>query len=185
MLRFASEDVGLADPQALVQALAAFQTVERVGMPEAELALAQAAVYLALAPKSNAATIAYEAAKRDVREERTYPVPLHLRNAPTPLMRDLKHGEEYLYPHDHPGAVVAQTYFPPELADRRYYRPTDRGLELELARRRDWIDRFRRARTLIDRGAGEEVREPDSARSEAAKPPREGVSAAGIEEDAP
>jgi len=161
MVRFASEDVGLADPEALAQAVAAFAAVERLGMPEGALALAQAAVYLALAPKSNAITHAYGAAVRDVREERSYPVPFHIRNAPTPLMRELGYGDEYLYPHDHPEAVVAQRCLPPELSDRRYYRPTPRGLEKELAKRIDWIAGYRRA---IELGRGAPApKDPDGA----------------------
>ncbi len=150
LVRFASEDVGLADPQALAQAVAAFQAVDFIGMPEGALALAQACVYLALAPKSNALCEAYGAATRDIAERPSYPVPIHLRNAPTPLMKELGYGREYRYPHEFANALVLQSYLPPELEDRAYYRPTARGFEAELSRRREFIDRYRR---LLARGA--------------------------------
>jgi len=135
LVRAASEDIGLADPQALVVAIAAQQAVHFVGMPEGALALAEAVVYLALAPKSNALYQAYSAAQRDVAETRDEPVPLHLRNAPTRLMRELGYGREYRYAHDEPNAIGIQDYFPERLTGRRYYRPTDRGFEGELAER--------------------------------------------------
>jgi putative ATPase len=152
LVRFASEDVGLADPAALAQAVAATQAVELIGMPEGALALAQAAVYLALAPKSNALYMAYGAVQRDIAERRTYPVPLHIRNAPTPLMKALGYGERYEYPHDAPEALVGQRYLPEELAGRRYYEPTPRGAEQELGRRLEWI---RRVRGELARARGE------------------------------
>jgi putative ATPase len=145
LVRFASEDVGLADPQALPQALAAFEAARVIGMPECDCALAQACVYLALAPKSNALVHAYGLVKEDIRQERAYPVPLHIRNAPTPLMKALGYGERYRYSHEEPGAIGTQSYLPPELAGRRYYEPTPRGAEAELGRRVAWIRAYREA----------------------------------------
>ncbi|CAA9577637.1 MAG: Replication-associated recombination protein RarA [uncultured Thermomicrobiales bacterium] len=135
LVRFASEDVGLADPTALPLAMAAQQAVHFLGLPEASLALAELTVHLALAPKSNAVYAAYKAAQADVAETRNDPVPLHLRNAATGLMRDLGYGDGYKYAHDFEGGVVAQQNLPENLAGRRYYRPTDRGHEAELGRR--------------------------------------------------
>ena len=135
LVRFASEDVGNADPQALLLTLAAKEAYDFLGSPEGELALAQATLYLALAPKSNAAYAAYNEARADVEAAPAEPVPLHIRNAPTGLMKDLGYGEGYRYAHDAPDARVAQTHLPESLRDRQYYRPVDRGLEAELARR--------------------------------------------------
>ncbi len=135
LVRFASEDVGLADPQALPLAMAAQGAVHFLGLPEGALALAELAVYLALAPKSNAVYRAYGAARDDVARTRNDPVPLHLRNAPTSLMRGLGYGEGYKYAHDHEGGIVGQQNLPENLAGRRYYEPTDRGAEVELGRR--------------------------------------------------
>jgi putative ATPase len=132
MVRFASEDIGLADPQALHIALLSQQAVHFLGLPEGELALAEAATYLACAPKSNATYVAYGRAKKDVLEKGALPVPLHIRNAPTRLMADLGYGRGYQYPHDHPGAIVEQDYFPQELGRRVYYQPTQRGLEKRI-----------------------------------------------------
>jgi len=111
MIRFASEDVGMADPQALPIAVSAMQAFHFVGLPEGTLALAQAAVYLATAPKSNALYVAYQGVERDVREAPNMPVPLHIRNAPTSLMKDLGYGEDYKYPHDYPDHFVARSTF--------------------------------------------------------------------------
>jgi len=135
MIRFASEDVGLADPQALGIALAAFEAWEKVGPPEAELALAEAAVYLASAPKSNALYVAEKAVKTEIEESGAQPVPLHIRNAPTTLMKDLGYSRGYLYPHNHPGAWVKQAYLPEKVKSRVYYRPTGRGFEKEIKAR--------------------------------------------------
>jgi putative ATPase len=135
LVRFASEDVGNADPAALTLTLAARDAYDFLGSPEGELALAQATLYLALAPKSNAVYVAFGAAKTDVAERPTEPVPLHIRNAPTSLMRDLGYGAGYQYAHDAPGARVEQEHLPESLRGRQYYRPTDRGLEADLARR--------------------------------------------------
>src|SRR5512132_1937700 len=135
LVRFASEDVGNADPQALTLTLAAKEAYDFLGSPEGELALAQATLYLALAPKSNAVYVAHNEARDDVRERPAEPVPLHIRNAATGLMKGLGYGRGYQYAHDAPGARVDQEHLPEALRDRRYYRPTDRGLEAELARR--------------------------------------------------
>jgi putative ATPase len=144
LVRFASEDIGNADPQALALTLAAKDAYDFLGSPEGELALAQATLYLALAPKSNAAYVAFNEAKADVHERPAEPVPLHIRNAPTGLMRDLGYGSGYQYAHDAPEARVEQEHLPEALRDRRYYRPVDRGLEAELGRR---LAEWRRWRT--------------------------------------
>ena len=139
MVVFAAEDVGNAEPQALPVAVAAKEAVHFVGLPEGRLPLAQAATYLATCPKSNAATRAMIAASTEVRESGALPVPLHLRNAPTLLMRGLGYGEGYEYPHAHPDALVAQDYLPDALRGRRYYEPTERGHEREIGERlRHW-----------------------------------------------
>jgi putative ATPase len=135
LVRFASEDIGNADPAALGLALAAKDAYHFLGSPEGELALAQATAYLALAPKSNAVYVAFGEATADVRERPAEPVPLHLRNAPTGLMAGLGYGKGYQYAHDAPGARVDQAHLPPALRDREYYRPTDRGLEADIGRR--------------------------------------------------
>ena len=134
LIRMAVEDIGLADPRALRVALDACETYERLGSPEGELALAQAALYLAVAPKSNAAYTAYNRARELVRNDQSRPVPEHLRNAPTKLMKDLGYGREYRYAHDEPGAYAAgETYFPDGMATPSLYQPTDRGLEAKIA----------------------------------------------------
>jgi putative ATPase len=139
LVRFASEDVGNADPQALLLTLAAKEAYDFLGTPEGELALAQATLYLALAPKSNAAYVAYNEARADVDAAPAEPVPLHIRNAPTGLMKELGYGKGYQYAHDAPDARVHQEHLPDSLRGREYYRPVDRGLEAELARRlADW-----------------------------------------------
>ena len=135
IVRFASEDVGNADPQALAVAVAAKEAVHFIGMPEGNTALAQAAVYLATAPKSNAVYRAYGQAATDAHREAADPVPLHLRNAPTRLMKDLDYGKGYRYAHDEPEAVAAMSCLPPSVAGRRYYEPTARGFEKEIGRR--------------------------------------------------
>jgi putative ATPase len=135
MIRFASEDVGLADPHALPLALAAFDTWEKLGPPEAELALAEATVYLATAPKSNALYIAEKAVKNEIETSGNHPVPLHIRNAPTRLMKRLGYSRGYLYPHNYPGAWVDQEYLPRKIHNKIFYRPTGRGLEKEIKER--------------------------------------------------
>lgn len=134
VLRMASEDIGNADPRGLSIAIDAWQTYQRLGSPEGELALAQAIVYLACAPKSNAVYTAFAAAMQDAKESGSLEVPLHLRNAPTRLMKALDYGKEYRYTHNEPDAYAAgETYFPSELGDRRYYHPVPRGLEIQIA----------------------------------------------------
>ena len=133
LIRMATEDIGNADPRALEIALNAWETQERLGSPEGELALAQALVYLACAPKSNAVYIAYKNALEDAKAGGTLSVPLHLRNAPTSLLRSLQHGKNYRYDHDEPNAfATGQTYFPEELGEKQYYYPVERGLEIKI-----------------------------------------------------
>jgi putative ATPase len=134
VVRMASEDVGNADPRALDLALAAWDVQERLGSPEGELAVAQAIVYLAVAAKSNAVYTAFGAAMEDARRAGSLEVPVHLRNAPTRLMKELGYGRAYRYAHDEPDAYAAgETYFPEALGERRYYHPVDRGLETKIA----------------------------------------------------
>jgi putative ATPase len=134
LIRMASEDIGLADPRALRLALDAAEVYERLGSPEGELALAQCAVYLAVAPKSNAVYKAFNEAKAFVKQDGTRPVPLHLRNAPTRLMKDLDHGKNYRYAHDEEGGFAAgEHYFPDGVAPPAFYRPVSRGLEIKIA----------------------------------------------------
>ncbi len=138
LVRMAMEDIGLADPHALALTVAAQQAYHFLGSPEGELALAQAAIYLALAPKSNRAYEGLAHARAAARDAPGLPVPLHLRNAPTGLMKDLGYGEGYRYDHAEQDGVARQTYLPDSLAGRRFYVPTERGLEAELARRLEW-----------------------------------------------
>jgi putative ATPase len=146
LVRFASEDVGNADPQALVVAVAAKDAVHFIGMPEGNNALAQAAIYLATAPKSNAVYLAYSEAAGDAHRQAADPVPLHLRNAPTRLMKDLNYGRDYQYAHDERDAIAAMDCLPESLAGRKYYRPTERGFEKELKRRLDAWERIKAER---------------------------------------
>jgi putative ATPase len=134
IVRMASEDIGNADPRALALVMNAWDVQERLGSPEGELALAQAIVYLACAPKSNAVYMAYNQARRDAAEFGSLDVPLHLRNAPTKLMKELGYGDRYRYAHDEPEAYAAgERYFPDEMPERHYYRPVPRGLEIKIA----------------------------------------------------
>ena len=135
MIRFASEDIGNADPQALVVAVAAKDAAHFIGMPEGNNALAQAAIYLATAPKSNAVYTAYNNAAADAHREAAEPVPLHLRNAPTKLMKELNYGKDYQYAHEEADAIADMECLPPSLAGKTYYNPTDRGFEKEIKRR--------------------------------------------------
>ena len=147
LVRFATEDVGLADPDALPLAVAAQQAVHFLGMPEGALALAELSIYLALAPKSNAVYRAYGAAANDVATTRNDPVPIHLRNAPTRFMKELGYGRGYRYAHDFDGGVVGQQNLPDNLLGRSYYEPTDRGFERELT------DRLARVRAIYARSS--------------------------------
>jgi putative ATPase len=152
LVRMASEDVGLADPRALQITLEAWQAHDRLGSPEGDLALANAVVYLACAPKSNAVYVAYNEAVADVATFGTLDVPLKLRNAPTRLMKDQGYGQDYRYAHDEPGGYVAgERYLPDEMPDRRYYRPVDRGLEIRIG---EALARLR-ARYNTGRSSGE------------------------------
>jgi putative ATPase len=138
----ASEDIGLADPRALRMTLDAAEVFERLGSPEGELALAQAAVYLAVAPKSNATYVAFKAVQRFVKQDSSRPVPMELRNAPTTLMKGLGMGAGYRYAHDEPDAFAAGARYLPEGVDERFYEPTDRGLEGKIAEK---LSRLREA----------------------------------------
>jgi len=135
LVRFASEDIGNADPRALSLALAAKEAYHFLGSPEGELALAQCVVYLATAAKSNAVYVAFNEARADVASAPAEPVPLHIRNAPTSLMAELGYAQGYKYAHDYQGAHIEQDYLPERLRGRTYYRPTDRGLEAEIRKR--------------------------------------------------
>ncbi len=147
VVRMASEDIGNADPRALQLALNAWDTQERLGSPEGELAIAQAVVYLAIAPKSNAVYMAYKAAMQAARDSGSLEVPVHLRNAPTRLMKELGYGKHYRYAHDEPEAYSAgETYFPDELGEQQYYHPVDRGLEIKIR------DKLKRLKNLDRRG---------------------------------
>jgi putative ATPase len=148
LVRFASEDIGNADPQALTVATAAKDAVHFIGMPEGNTALAQAVIYLATAPKSNAVYIAYSEAARDAHRDVAQPVPLHLRNAPTKLMKDLAYGKGYRYAHDEADAVADMSCLPSALEGRKYYEPTERGFEKEIKRRLDgWAEIKKKRRT--------------------------------------
>jgi putative ATPase len=132
----AVEDIGLADPRGLEIALAAAETYERLGSPEGELAIAQAVVYLAVAPKSNALYTAYNAARAFVQGDASRPVPMHLRNAPTRLMKDLGYGAGYRYAHDEPeGYAAGERYFPEGMSSPRFYEPSDHGVEARIRER--------------------------------------------------
>jgi len=135
LVRFASEDVGMADPQALVIAMAAQQAVHFIGMPEGNLVLAEAAVYLATAPKSNSLYEAYSRAEKEVKQGPSESVPLHLRNPVTPLMKDVGYGKGYKYAHDYPGHFVEQQNLPESLQDKKYYTPSDQGYEKQVITR--------------------------------------------------
>jgi putative ATPase len=146
LVRMASEDIGLADPRALRMALDAAETYERLGSPEGELALAQVVVFLAMAPKSNAVYSAYNAVRAFIAKDSTRPVPLHLRNAPTKLMKDLDYGSGYRYAHDEPGGFAAgENYWPDKLTPQRFYQPVDRGLELRIGERLQELRRLNEA----------------------------------------
>jgi putative ATPase len=146
MVRFASEDIGNADPQALAVALAAKESYHFLGTPEGELALAQAALYLACAPKSNAVYAALGRVRREIKDSGAQPVPHHLRNAPTRLMKQLGYGAGYRYAHDEPEAQVLQEHLPDKLRGKRFYLPTDRGFEKTIRERLAYWARLREAR---------------------------------------
>ncbi|MDO6442439.1 replication-associated recombination protein A [Marinobacter sp. 2_MG-2023] len=141
LVRIASEDIGNADPRALQLSMEAWDAQERLGSPEGELALAQAVTYLALAPKSNAVYKAFNRCMADIREDPDYEVPVHLRNAPTKLLKSMGHGDSYRYAHDEEYAFAAgESYLPDAIHQRRYYEPVDRGLEIKLSEKRQRLD---------------------------------------------
>lgn len=141
LVRIASEDIGNADPRALQLSMDAWDAQERLGSPEGELALAQAVTYLALAPKSNGVYKAFNQCMADIRNDPDYEVPVHLRNAPTKLMKSLGHGDDYRYAHDEPdGFAAGESYLPEAVHGRRYYQPVNRGLEIKLGEKRQRLD---------------------------------------------
>jgi putative ATPase len=153
LTRMAVEDIGLADPRALQMATEAWDAYDRLGSPEGDLALAQVVIYLASTAKSNAAYMAFNAARSDVGEYGTQDVPLHLRNAPTKLMKQLGYGKQYRYDHDAEGGIaLEQTGFPDALGERVYYAPVERGLELKLKQK---LDALRAAREQARAAAGD------------------------------
>ncbi len=137
MVIFAAEDIGNADPQALQLAVACKEAVHFVGLPECYLPLAQTTIYLACAPKSNSAYLAYKKADEDVKKYGALPVPLHLRNPATPFLQKMGYGKNYKYPHDYPGHFVKENYFPEKLGKRKYFEPTEQGFEKKL---KEWIE---------------------------------------------
>jgi putative ATPase len=143
LVRFAVEDIGLADPDALLQAIAAWETYERLGSPEGELALAQCVIYLGTAPKSNAAYRALQAAQAAAEETGSLMPPKHILNAPTRLMKDLGYGKDYAYDHDAPDAFSGQDYFPEGMARQAFYQPVERGFEREIRKRLDYWAKLR------------------------------------------
>ena len=155
LIRMASEDIGLADPRALRMALDAAEVYERLGTPEGELTLAQCVVYLAMAPKSNAVYKAYNEARALVKKEGTRPVPMHLRNAPTKLMKQLDYGKGYRYAHDEEdGFAAGETYFPDGMPEPHFYRPVERGLEIRIAEK---LRQLKARNAAQPRGGADEV----------------------------
>src|SRR5438552_13232338 len=150
LVRFASEDIGNADPQALTVAVAAKDAVHFIGMPEGNTALAQAAIYLATSPKSNAVYEAYSHAAEDAHRDVAQPVPLHLRNAPTKLMKDLEYGKGYKYAHNEADAIADMSCLPSALEGRKYYEPRERGFEKEIKRRLDGWEEIKKKRRTTD-----------------------------------
>ncbi|HHN67037.1 MAG TPA: replication-associated recombination protein A, partial [Thermopetrobacter sp.] len=146
IIRMAAEDIGLADPQALPLTIAAAETYDRLGSPEGELALAEAVVYLATAPKSNAVYKAFGAAMQAARKTGSLMPPKIILNAPTKLMKELEYGAGYLYDHDQPDAFSGQDYFPPDMGRQTFYEPVERGFEREIGKRLAWWARLRKQR---------------------------------------
>ncbi len=151
LVRFASEDVGLADPNALVQAIAAKDAVHFLGMPEANVHLAQLVVYLATAPKSNSLETAYNKAAKDAQKTSHLGVPMHIRNAPTKLMKDLDYGKDYKYSHDYENAYSFQKYFPNKMNEKIYYKPSRFGFEKEIKKRLDWWKKLKEKQEKSDK----------------------------------
>jgi putative ATPase len=143
LVRFASEDIGLADPQALVQAIAVKEAVHFLGMPEANTALAQLVVYLGTAPKSNALYTAYKKARDDAHKTSHYGVPMHIRNAPTKLMKKLDYGKDYHYDHAHENGYYYQKCFPEAMKETEYYQPSKFGFEKEVRKRLEWWQKLK------------------------------------------
>ena len=150
LIRFAVEDIGLADPQAIVQAMAGTETYERLGSPEGELALAQVVIYLGTAPKSNAGYKAYGAARRSAKETGSLMPPMHILNAPTRMMKDIGYGKGYQYDHDAEDGFSGQNYFPDGMPRQRFYNPPERGFERELVKRLDYWAKLRAKRQQTD-----------------------------------
>jgi putative ATPase len=144
LVRFASEDIGLAEPEALNHAIAAWQSYERLGTPEGELAVATLVLYLATAPKSNAAYMAFKAAMRAAEDTGSLMPPKHILNAPTGLMKDIGYGDGYVYDHDTPEGFSGQNCFPEEMARQQFYHPVERGFERDIKKRLDWWEKIRR-----------------------------------------
>ena len=144
MVRFASEDIGLADPSALNITVSAKNAFEFIGPPEGYLAILEAAVYLALAPKSNSLYKAYKNIEYDIDQHQALPVPLHIRNAPTRLMKEAGYSKGYKYPHDYEDAIVSQSFLPDNLKSRKYYNPVERGFEKELKERLKKISEYKK-----------------------------------------
>jgi putative ATPase len=147
LIRFASEDIGLADPNALVQAITAHQTYTMLGSPEGELAISNAVIYMATAPKSNAGYVAYSQSKKCAEFYGSLPPPKRIRNAPTKLMKELNYGEGYIYDHDMENAFSGDNFFPDELSRKKFYRPVERGFEREIKKRVDWFDKVRKKKS--------------------------------------
>ncbi len=143
IVRFASEDVGMADPRALEMAIAAYQACHFIGVPECNVNLTQAVVYMALAPKSNAMEVSYNAAAKDALETFAEPVPMDIRNAPTGLMKELGYGKGYQYAHDAPEKLTNEVCLPPKLAGKEYYKPTEEGLEARYKARNEQIKKWK------------------------------------------
>ncbi len=161
VVRMACEDIGNADPRALRLALDAWETQQRLGSPEGDLSIAQAVVYMACAPKSNAVYKAFQAARQDARDSGSREVPVHLRNAPTRLMRELGHGRDYRYPHDEPEAYAAdEEYFPEGMRKRRYYIPAPRGLEIKIAEKLARLRTLDAEHTKSHQDSGDEESDP-------------------------
>ncbi len=158
VLRFASEDIGLADPKALEIAIAAYQACHFIGMPECTVHLTEAVVYMSAAPKSNALYMAYESAKKDALQHLAEPVPLVIRNAPTRLMKELDYGKGYQYAHDTEEKLTNMQCLPDSLVGREYYRPTEQGVEMKIKERlqkiKEWKELHRGEKHGKENGAG-------------------------------
>jgi putative ATPase len=146
LIRFASEDIGNADPRALQVALDAKDAFHFIGLPEGKLALAQAALYLATAPKSNAVYTAYSMVEQTIRKTGSLPVPLHIRNAPTTLMKNMGYGKGYKYAHEYADAIVRQDFLPEEIKGEKYYFPSERGFEKIIKERMEYVEKKKKGK---------------------------------------